>query len=186
MESLIAGKGEAESYGALSYRGGQRHDCLGGYRESHLQCDLCVPDFAFACIVVDQHHADDRSGKGPQEIGTMSALGVERERHCAALFLVEGGIMGIVGSFIGALLGGASNAYLAQAGLDFTADLRRSQCRGPLLTPWSIQNLPGLMQYLPSYWGVVIVTLFLPNTSPESCQPKSRRLCGMLEGCLVC
>ena len=57
-----------------------------------------------------------------REIGTMAALGLER-KGILQLFLLEGGIMGIVGSLIGALLGGGLTGYLARVGLDFTADL---------------------------------------------------------------
>ncbi|MFW6035981.1 MAG: ABC transporter permease, partial [Halothermotrichaceae bacterium] len=57
-----------------------------------------------------------------REIGMMSALGLEK-KNILQLFIIEGGIMGIIGSFIGALTGGIINSYLAQHGIDFRSAL---------------------------------------------------------------
>jgi putative ABC transport system permease protein len=57
-----------------------------------------------------------------KEIGMMSALGME-SKNILQLFLVEGGIMGVMGSFIGALLGSFINGYLAVTGIDFSKAL---------------------------------------------------------------
>ena len=155
VESLIAGKGEAERYGALSYR--EANDMIAWADIGKAIYNVIyVFLILLACIVVINTMlmiVQERT----REIGTMSALGVER-RGIVQLFLVEGGIMGIVGSFIGALLGGGLNAYLAQAGLDFTADLEGV----------SAEVLFDTMVYPESSWtnavfafilGVVIVTL---------------------------
>ena len=153
VESLIAGKGEAERYGALSYR--EANDMIAWADIGKAIYNVIyVFLILLACIVVINTMlmiVQERT----REIGTMSALGVER-RGIVQLFLVEGGIMGIVGSFIGALLGGL-NAYLASS-LDFTADLEGV----------SAEVLFDTMVYPESSWtnavfafilGVVIVTL---------------------------
>ncbi len=57
-----------------------------------------------------------------KEIGMMSALGLE-SKGIMQLFLIEGGIMGIVGSLIGAVAGSLITGYFAEAGLDFTEAL---------------------------------------------------------------
>ncbi|MGI6035494.1 MAG: ABC transporter permease [Limnochordia bacterium] len=57
-----------------------------------------------------------------KEIGMMSAMGLE-SRGIMQLFLIEGGIMGIVGSLIGAVAGSLITGYFAEVGLDFTEAL---------------------------------------------------------------
>lgn len=57
-----------------------------------------------------------------REIGMMAALGLEG-KDIMGLFLVEGGIMGLIGSLIGALLGFFLTKYFAKVGIDFTSAL---------------------------------------------------------------
>lgn len=54
-----------------------------------------------------------------QEIGMMSALGL-RSREILTMFVIEGTFMGVVGSFIGAVFGGALTKYLSIYGIDYT------------------------------------------------------------------
>ena len=54
-----------------------------------------------------------------QEIGMMSSLGLKKS-GILKLFIYEGTAMGVIGSFIGALLGGVLTKYLASTGLDFS------------------------------------------------------------------
>ncbi|HLL06540.1 MAG TPA: FtsX-like permease family protein [Myxococcaceae bacterium] len=51
-----------------------------------------------------------------REIGTMLAVGMRR-RHIVVLFLVEGGVLGLVGGVLGALVGGAVTLYLHHRGI---------------------------------------------------------------------
>lgn len=53
-----------------------------------------------------------------KEIGMMSALGLEK-RDILYLFLVEGAIMGALGSFIGAIMGGVLTNILNKIGISF-------------------------------------------------------------------
>ncbi|MFO7816041.1 MAG: FtsX-like permease family protein [Halanaerobiales bacterium] len=53
-----------------------------------------------------------------KEIGMMSALGLEK-RDILYLFLVEGAIMGVLGSFIGAIMGGVVTKILNRIGISF-------------------------------------------------------------------
>src|SRR6056297_807371 len=57
-----------------------------------------------------------------REIGMMSALGLEK-RDILYLFLIEGAIMGGIGSFIGALLGGILTNILSKIGVSFGSAL---------------------------------------------------------------
>lgn len=57
-----------------------------------------------------------------REIGMMSALGMNG-RDILKLFIIEGGIMGLTGSFIGALFGSIIVDYLSVTGIDFSAAL---------------------------------------------------------------
>ncbi|TDO91314.1 putative ABC transport system permease protein [Halanaerobium saccharolyticum] len=55
-----------------------------------------------------------------QEIGMMSALGLKK-KEVMLLFMLEGSAMAVVGSFFGALAGGALNYYLSGVGFDYSA-----------------------------------------------------------------
>ena len=57
-----------------------------------------------------------------KEIGMMSALGLE-SKNILQLFVIEGAIMGVIGSFIGALTGSIINGYLSVNGIDFSSAL---------------------------------------------------------------
>ncbi|MGM0437897.1 MAG: ABC transporter permease [Bacillota bacterium] len=54
-----------------------------------------------------------------QEIGMMSSLGLKKS-GILKLFIYEGTAMGVIGSFIGAVLGGILTKFLATTGLDFS------------------------------------------------------------------
>lgn len=54
-----------------------------------------------------------------QEIGMMTALGL-RSKDILLLFIMEGTVMGIFGSFVGAILGGIGTKILSYVGLDYT------------------------------------------------------------------
>jgi len=54
-----------------------------------------------------------------QEIGMMSSLGLKKS-SILKLFIFEGTVMGIIGSFIGAVFGGIITKVLSTVGLDFT------------------------------------------------------------------
>jgi len=55
-----------------------------------------------------------------QEIGMMSALGLD-SKDILKLFVFEGGVMAVVGSFIGSIAGGIFTYYMSNIGLDYTA-----------------------------------------------------------------
>ena len=54
-----------------------------------------------------------------REIGMMSALGL-KSKDILKLFIMEGTIMGVLGSFIGAIFGGIITKILANVGIDYT------------------------------------------------------------------
>ncbi len=57
-----------------------------------------------------------------REIGMMSALGLEK-REILYLFLIEGAIMGGIGSLIGSVFGGVLTNIMSQVGIDFGSTL---------------------------------------------------------------
>ncbi|HLV09582.1 MAG TPA: FtsX-like permease family protein, partial [Halanaerobiales bacterium] len=57
-----------------------------------------------------------------REIGMMAALGLEK-KNILQLFVIEGTIMGVSGSFVGAVLGSLINGYLAVNGIDLSSAL---------------------------------------------------------------
>ncbi|MBS3811798.1 MAG: ABC transporter permease [Halanaerobiales bacterium] len=54
-----------------------------------------------------------------QEIGMMSALGL-KSREILIIFIIEGTFMGVVGSFLGAVIGSIFTKYLSIHGIDYT------------------------------------------------------------------
>ena len=54
-----------------------------------------------------------------KEIGTMASLGL-KGKEIVLLFTFEGALMGMLGSVIGAIIGGGLTAYFSVVGLDFT------------------------------------------------------------------
>jgi putative ABC transport system permease protein len=60
-----------------------------------------------------------------REIGLLKSMGMEGPR-ILRLFLVEGMLLGVIGSAAGALLGTALNAWLSVKGLDFTSSISGS------------------------------------------------------------
>lgn len=57
-----------------------------------------------------------------REIGMMSALGM-KSRDILKLFILEGAVMGVIGSLIGAVIGSVINNYFAVNGIDLSAAL---------------------------------------------------------------
>ncbi len=120
VKELLADHGAADRYLAL------------GYRESS---DL-VPLMELAKVIYNQIYiflvllasivvintmimiVKERT----KEIGMMSALGLE-SKNILQLFIIEGAIMGIIGSLIGALTGSILTGYLALTGIDFGSAL---------------------------------------------------------------
>lgn len=90
------------------------------------------------------------------EIGMMAALGL-KSRKILILFLLEGFLMAVIGSFIGAVGGGFLNSYLSDVGLDYAAVVAEDMdvLMNPIVYPkfsfYSIFFAFGL--------GVVITTL---------------------------
>lgn len=120
VKELLADHGAADRYLAL------------GYRESS---DL-VPLMELAKVIYNQIYiflvllasivvintmimiVKERT----KEIGMMSALGLG-SKNILQLFIIEGAIMGIIGSLIGALAGSILTGYLASTGIDFGSAL---------------------------------------------------------------
>ncbi|NMB25406.1 MAG: ABC transporter permease [Firmicutes bacterium] len=92
-----------------------------------------------------------------REIGMMAALGLEG-KDITGLFLVEGGIMGISGSLIGALLGFFLTKHFAEVGIDFTSAL--SGMSQDIVINAIIRPTASLSNTIFAFvLGIVIVTL---------------------------
>jgi putative ABC transport system permease protein len=118
VKSLLAQRGEDERYVALSFR--ETSDLIPWMDLAELIYNqVYVFLVVLACIVVVNTMimiVVERT----QEIGMMAALGLEG-RGIMQLFLIEGGLMGVVGSLIGALLGSFLTGYFAKVGMDFSS-----------------------------------------------------------------
>lgn len=78
-----------------------------------------------------------------KEIGMMGALGLE-PKDILLLFLIEGGIMGVIGSLLGAVSGTILTRYVAQTGIDYTtalAGFSEKHLISPIIYPiYSVEN----------------------------------------------
>ena len=92
-----------------------------------------------------------------QEIGMMSALGLN-SREILKLFVMEGTFMGVIGSFIGALLGGLLTNYLSKVGINYTEafeSVGEEVLMNPILYPvFSINNM--IFGFI---LGIIVVTV---------------------------
>lgn len=79
-----------------------------------------------------------------REIGMMTALGLE-SRSILLLFVMEGTVMGIVGSAIGVVLGGIATKVLSVVGIDYSkalADMGEELIMKPIIyTTFSLENI---------------------------------------------
>lgn len=85
-----------------------------------------------------------------REIGMMAALGLE-SKNILQLFVIEGSIMGIIGSFVGAILGSIINGYLATNGIDLSS----------ALAGFSAEHMINSVIYTSSSTGNTVFAFFL-------------------------
>ena len=93
-----------------------------------------------------------------QEIGMMSALGL-KSREILYLFTIEGAIIGILGSALGAVMGGIITRVFSVVGIDYSAAFEGVDSTVWLMSPiyytvFSLENLVFCFTL-----GVVIVTI---------------------------
>ncbi|GAB4112928.1 MAG: ABC transporter permease [Candidatus Caldatribacteriota bacterium] len=93
-----------------------------------------------------------------REIGMMSALGL-KSREILYLFTMEGAIIGILGSAIGAVIGGVLTKVFSVVGIDYSAAFEGINTEEYLLSPiyytvFSLENLIFCFTL-----GIVIVTI---------------------------
>lgn len=117
-EELIAQNGSAAKYEALSFR--ETSDLI-SYMDlaKNVYNAIYILLVSLAAIVVVNTMimiVNERK----REIGMMEALGLEK-KNIIQLFLIEGAIMGFIGSFLGAVTGSFLLNYLAQRGIDFAS-----------------------------------------------------------------
>ncbi|MBW1878990.1 MAG: ABC transporter permease, partial [Deltaproteobacteria bacterium] len=84
-----------------------------------------------------------------REIGTLRAMGLTK-RGVLTLFVTEGLIMGVIGSVVGALLGGGATYYWHVHGLDLTPMMEGSMEGG-------FENMPlSMMLYMDFSWATIV------------------------------
>lgn len=79
-----------------------------------------------------------------REIGTLQALGLTRF-GVLRLFLLEGGMMGVVGSLIGAVVGGSVVYHWGQVGIDLSGFLEKQGTNLPISAMLYLDFQPGLV-----------------------------------------
>ena len=92
-----------------------------------------------------------------REIGMMTALGL-KSREILYLFIMEGAIIGVIGSFIGAILGGIITKMVSVTGIDYSAAMEGMSADlmfDPIFYPvFSLENLIFCF-----FLGVLVVTI---------------------------
>ncbi len=116
VKDLLAKKGAEGKYLALGYK--ETSDLL-PYMElaKIIYNQVYIFLVLLACIVVINTMimiVKERT----KEIGMMAAMGLE-SRGILKLFIIEGSIMGIIGSFTGSLIGSLLTSYLSKTGINF-------------------------------------------------------------------
>ncbi len=118
VKGLLADKGAADRYLALDYK--ETSDLLPWMELAKLIYNEIYIFLVLLASIVVINTMIMIVKERTKEIGMMAALGLEG-KNILQLFLIEGGIMGITGSLIGALLGSIINGYLSVTGIDFTS-----------------------------------------------------------------
>ena len=117
VKGLIAERGAAERYLALSYK--EASDIMAFLEMANIiYNEVYIFLVLLGCIVVIMTMimvVKERT----KEIGMMMALGLE-SKDILQLFVIEGAIMGSIGSLLGALSGSLFTGYLAERGIDFS------------------------------------------------------------------
>lgn len=120
VKQVLAQGGAGERYLALGYK--ETSDLVG-----FMDLAVLIYNYVYiflvllACIVVINTMimiVKERT----KEIGMMGALGLE-SKDILVLFLIEGGIMGVIGSLIGSGAGTLLTSYVAKTGIDFGSAL---------------------------------------------------------------
>lgn len=115
VKELISDHGAVDQYLALSYK--EVSDVISFLEIAELMYnEIYIFLVLLGCIVVINTMimiVKERT----REIGMMLSLGLEG-KNILQLFVIEGAIMGIIGSFIGALAGSLITGYLAVKGMD--------------------------------------------------------------------
>ncbi|MEJ6951973.1 ABC transporter permease [Natronospora cellulosivora (SeqCode)] len=93
-----------------------------------------------------------------QEIGMMSALGL-KESEVMKLFIIEGSIMGIVGSFIGAILGGIITWFSSIHGLSYGEEAFEAMAEDFLMNPVIYPVFSSRHMIFAFVLGLIITTI---------------------------
>ncbi len=120
VEGLLSEKRVADRYLALSYK--ETSDLLPFMELAKLIYNEIYVFLVLLASIVVINTMIMIVKERTREIGMMSALGL-KSRDVLQLFIMEGGIMGIIGSFIGAISGSIINRYLSVTGIDFSKAL---------------------------------------------------------------
>lgn len=92
-----------------------------------------------------------------REMGILAALGM-KGRQIMLMFLLEAAILGLLGIFVGVLLGSVGVAYLANTGIYIGEEIASAAGNVPLGTVLYARFVPGTMVSL-SLWTLIIVLL---------------------------
>lgn len=120
MKSLFEKEGSTDKYEVLSYK--ESSELLPWMElATTIYNEIYVFIILLASIVVINTMimiVKERT----REIGMMAALGLE-SKDILRLFIMEGGVMGVIGSFFGALIGTLMSLYFAVNGIDLTSSV---------------------------------------------------------------
>lgn len=155
VKELIAERGAGERYLALGYK--EASDIIAFFEVANIMYnEIYIFLVLLGCIVVVTTMimiVRERT----KEIGMMMALGLE-SKNILQLFLLEGAIMGSIGSLLGAISGSLFTGYLAERGIDLSSGVNAFDAVH-LINP-IIYPVPSLENALFAFvLGSIIVTI---------------------------
>lgn len=118
VKELLARRGGAERYAALRYE--ETSDLIPYMELAKLIYNQIYVFLVLLASIVVINTMIMIVKERTKEIGMMAAMGLD-SKGILQLFLIEGGIMGTIGSLLGAVLGSFINGYYAGAGINFTS-----------------------------------------------------------------
>ncbi|ACL71071.1 ABC transporter permease [Halothermothrix orenii] len=118
VKKVLAERGEENRYVALGYK--ETSDLLPYMELAKLIYNQVYIFLVLLASIVVINTMIMIVKERTREIGMMSAMGLE-SRGILKLFLIEGGIIGTIGSLIGAILGSVITDYFARTGLNFSS-----------------------------------------------------------------
>ncbi|MFW5981149.1 MAG: ABC transporter permease [bacterium] len=156
VEEFIAEKGGAEKYTAILWS-------KASAMIEYMRAAMVIYDFIYVFLILLSSIVVINTmimiiKERTKEIGMMSALGL-KESEIMKLFIIEGSIMGVIGSFIGAIFGGIITWIASIHGLSYGEEAFEAMAEDFLMNPVIYPVFSSGHMLFAFVLGVVITTI---------------------------